>query len=102
MQVCCAHDREQTGSGGNQFGGNRNRASGAASPAVLSQLLRPTHRARLQAELSALRILFELLRFLLIGFTLCAPVPSVVKAVEFPARLPEPSSSDTAGNLRLQ
>jgi hypothetical protein len=44
-----------------------------------------------QAELSAVRILSELLRFLLMGFTLCAPVPSVFKAVEFPTPVHRPS-----------
>ena len=67
VELCCADERERAGAGFGESGpaGGGRRTAGGASGAVLSELLGGTERAALQVELSGVRVLFELLGFLL-------------------------------------
>jgi hypothetical protein len=70
MEVCCADEREQARAGWgksrrSEAGGSGTRCG--ASGAFLSELFGGIERAPMQVELSGVRILFELLGFLLMG-----------------------------------
>jgi hypothetical protein len=67
MALSCADEREWTAAEFGKSGpaGGCRRTADWASGAVLSELLGGVEGAALQVELSGVRILFELLRFLL-------------------------------------
>ena len=68
VAVCCADERERARTGrrkSNRGETGGNGARGGTSGAVLSKLFRGVEREPVQVELCAVRLLFELLGFLL-------------------------------------